>query len=326
MARTGGLASLTATWIDLGNLSGTGTATRVAFWSAANTLGSDANLFWSDANDRLDFGASGTAMVGLKANGTAGGNVGLTLYTLQADDAWDETSFTIAANSTASAGLKITTEPAGGSAVILESLGSPTIQVSDNLGVTGATTLSSTLGVTGATTLSTLGGSGEVYVWADNNGLLKKGLPSGNYNHRISHYTGIGAPNGAVIAFRGDGTISGGADNSFDGQDAVFDAKTHRYLWLLLSADCVDPVTVKLKLEWWNGSAWAILSGEQTFGPTGKTTVIWGPYDLSSIPYGSQIRIASKYDAGGGWAWIFAPIMGWWSENIGDTPQYKYTY
>ncbi len=38
---------------DLDFVDGTGVATRVAFWSDANTLTSDANLFWDDTNNRL---------------------------------------------------------------------------------------------------------------------------------------------------------------------------------------------------------------------------------------------------------------------------------
>ncbi len=37
---------------------GTGTATRVAFWSGTNTLGSNANLFWDNTNSRLGIGTA----------------------------------------------------------------------------------------------------------------------------------------------------------------------------------------------------------------------------------------------------------------------------
>ncbi len=100
-------------------------------------------------------------MVGLKANGTAGGNVGLTLYTLQSNDAWDETSFTISANSSATSGLRITTAPAASNAVILESLGSARIQISDDLYVTGNVQA------------GTLAGTGNRTVYADASGVLK---------------------------------------------------------------------------------------------------------------------------------------------------------
>jgi hypothetical protein len=41
-----------------GGVSGSGTATRVAFWSAASTLTSSANLFWDNTNARLGIGTT----------------------------------------------------------------------------------------------------------------------------------------------------------------------------------------------------------------------------------------------------------------------------
>ena len=39
-----------------GTVKGTGTATRVAFWSASDTLSSNADLYWDNVNDRLGIG------------------------------------------------------------------------------------------------------------------------------------------------------------------------------------------------------------------------------------------------------------------------------
>lgn len=39
-------------------INGSGTATRVAFWSGANTLSSNANLYWDNTNSRLGIGTS----------------------------------------------------------------------------------------------------------------------------------------------------------------------------------------------------------------------------------------------------------------------------
>ncbi len=47
-----------ATGNDLGFVDGSGAATRVAFWQDANTLSSNANLFWDNANGRLGIGTS----------------------------------------------------------------------------------------------------------------------------------------------------------------------------------------------------------------------------------------------------------------------------
>jgi hypothetical protein len=39
-------------------INGSGVATRVAFWTAANTLGSNANLYWDNTNNRLGIGTT----------------------------------------------------------------------------------------------------------------------------------------------------------------------------------------------------------------------------------------------------------------------------
>lgn len=41
-----------------GKVGGSGTATQVAFWNAANTLSSNANLFWDNSNSRLGIGTA----------------------------------------------------------------------------------------------------------------------------------------------------------------------------------------------------------------------------------------------------------------------------
>ena len=41
-----------------GTVKGTGTATRVAFWSASDTISSDADLYWDNTNKRLGIGTS----------------------------------------------------------------------------------------------------------------------------------------------------------------------------------------------------------------------------------------------------------------------------
>ena len=47
-------------WLRLATtgLDGSGAATRVAFWSAANTLSSNANLYWDNTNSRLGIGTT----------------------------------------------------------------------------------------------------------------------------------------------------------------------------------------------------------------------------------------------------------------------------
>ncbi len=46
------------TIVAAGNVSGTGTATQVAFWSAADTISSSSNLYWDNTNSRLGIGTT----------------------------------------------------------------------------------------------------------------------------------------------------------------------------------------------------------------------------------------------------------------------------
>jgi len=52
-------------WVQLlsstSGIAGSGVATRVAFWTGATTLGSDANLYWDNTNKRLGIGTAAPA-------------------------------------------------------------------------------------------------------------------------------------------------------------------------------------------------------------------------------------------------------------------------
>ncbi|MGC9314164.1 MAG: hypothetical protein ACP5G4_00895, partial [bacterium] len=59
-------ATGTATWQDLpsmpsDNVTGSGTATQVAFWNGANTVTSNSNLYWDNTNSRLGIGTDAPA-------------------------------------------------------------------------------------------------------------------------------------------------------------------------------------------------------------------------------------------------------------------------
>ncbi|MCX6244359.1 MAG: tail fiber domain-containing protein [Bacteroidetes bacterium] len=45
-------------WSTVGTLSGSGTATRVAFWSGSSALSSNSNLYWDNSNSRLGIGTA----------------------------------------------------------------------------------------------------------------------------------------------------------------------------------------------------------------------------------------------------------------------------
>jgi hypothetical protein len=66
-------ANATPTWTEptTGTVKGTGTATRVAFWSANDTITSDADLYWDNTNKRLGIGKSPSAK--LEVSGDTGG-------------------------------------------------------------------------------------------------------------------------------------------------------------------------------------------------------------------------------------------------------------
>ena len=61
------------TWTTTGTVKGTGTATRVAFWSASDTISSDADLYWDNSNARLGIGTNTPSYPLVVSNGGAGG-------------------------------------------------------------------------------------------------------------------------------------------------------------------------------------------------------------------------------------------------------------
>ena len=56
-------------WAANGSVTGSGSATRVAFWSSASAITSDADLYWDNTNKRLGIGVSSPAAL-LEINGT----------------------------------------------------------------------------------------------------------------------------------------------------------------------------------------------------------------------------------------------------------------
>ena len=63
-----------------GTVTGSGAATRVAFWSGTSALSSDANLYWDNTNDRLGIGTtSPTSPLTIKSSSTSSSSSGLTI-------------------------------------------------------------------------------------------------------------------------------------------------------------------------------------------------------------------------------------------------------
>ena len=50
-------------WVNDGTVTGSGTATRVAFWSTANNISSDSALYWDNTNKRLGVGTASPSQV-----------------------------------------------------------------------------------------------------------------------------------------------------------------------------------------------------------------------------------------------------------------------
>jgi len=56
--------------LTTGTVKGTGTATRVAFWSASDTISSNEHLYWDNTNDRLGIGVGSAPLKKLNVQGT----------------------------------------------------------------------------------------------------------------------------------------------------------------------------------------------------------------------------------------------------------------
>jgi hypothetical protein len=65
-------------WINDGTITGSGVATRVAFWSSASNISSDADLYWDNTNKRLGVGIA-SPLAKLHVNGNTQMNDNLTI-------------------------------------------------------------------------------------------------------------------------------------------------------------------------------------------------------------------------------------------------------
>jgi len=75
-------------------VTGTGTATRVAFWDSASSVSSSANLYWDDSNSRLGVGtATPGARLQVNGSGLTSGTTGLSVK-----DSGGTDNFTVADN------------------------------------------------------------------------------------------------------------------------------------------------------------------------------------------------------------------------------------
>jgi|8_EtaG_2_1085327.scaffolds.fasta_scaffold00525_2 hypothetical protein len=74
---SGGNSNPTWTTPTTGTVTGTGVATRVAFWSSTTALSSNANLYWDNTNSRLGIGVSPSYKLQILETGGATTNIGV---------------------------------------------------------------------------------------------------------------------------------------------------------------------------------------------------------------------------------------------------------
>ncbi len=147
-----------------GTVTGTGTATRLAFWSNTSVLSSNANLFWDDANSRLGIGTAAPATIlDIRATSpemrlleTNGSN----LAQIAIGDANSDPNVT-------GEGFRIIYNSANGNSVLrnLYSAGSLTFQTN---GANDRLVISNT----GSVKIAALAGTGNRLVYADASGTL----------------------------------------------------------------------------------------------------------------------------------------------------------
>ncbi len=181
-------------------VTGTGTATRVAFWDSASSVSSSANLYWDNSNSRLGVGTA-TPGAPLQVNGT-----GLTSSTTSVivKDSGGTDSFTVADNGNTSVRgvLTVTGSSASNSATLMGRTVSgevTSVTLGTNLSFSG-----NTLNATGGGTPA--GSTGEVQF--NNAGAFGA---SSNFNwDNTNSRLGIGtATPGASLQINGAGATSG---------------------------------------------------------------------------------------------------------------------
>jgi len=180
-------------------VTGTGTATRVAFWDSASSVSSSANLYWDDSNSRLGVGTA-TPGARLQVNGTGL----LTATAFAVKDSGGTDSFTVADNGNTSVRgvLTISGSSASNSATLMgrTSAGEVTsVTLGTNLSFSG-----NTLNATGGGTPA--GSTGEVQF---NNAGAFGASSNFNWDNTFSRLgVGTAAP-GASLQINGAGATSG---------------------------------------------------------------------------------------------------------------------
>jgi hypothetical protein len=221
-------------------VTGTGTATRVAFWDSASSVSSSSNLYWDNSNSFLGVGTA-TPGARLQVNGTGL----LTATAFAVKDSGGTDSFTVADNGNASVRgvLTISGSSASNSATLMGrtsagevtsvTLGTNLSFSGNTLNATGGSGITSLNGLTAATQTFATGTAGTDFNISSATSTHTFNLPTASATNRgalsntdwttfnnkqnalTNPVTGTGA-NGRVTFWNGTNTVSSSANLFWD--------------------------------------------------------------------------------------------------------------